>query len=54
MEYRDKQRILNREIYNGQETLKEIFNILNYQGNANQNYYEIPSYAHQNSLKKLK
>ena len=47
MEYRDKQIILNREIYNGQETL-------NYQGNANQNYYEIPSYAHQNSLKKLK
>ena len=36
MWYRDNQRILNRRISNGQKTLKEIFNILSHQGNANQ------------------
>ena len=29
---------------NGQETLKEMFNILSHQGNANQNYFEISFY----------
>ena len=48
MKYRSKQRILNRGISNGQETLKEVFNIINLQGNANQNDSEIPSYTCQN------
>ena len=33
---------------NGSETLKEIFNILGHQGNANQNYFDIPLYMSQN------
>ena len=37
MGYRAKQRILNRGISNGQEGLKEMFNILSHQGNPNQN-----------------
>ena len=32
---------LNRENSNGQETLKQIFNILGHQINANQNYFKI-------------
>jgi hypothetical protein len=35
--YRAKHRILNREISSGLYAPKEIFNILNHQGNANQN-----------------
>jgi hypothetical protein len=45
---RAKQRILNREILNGQETLKEMFITLCHQGNANQNNPEIPPYNNQN------
>jgi hypothetical protein len=48
MEYRDKQRILNRGILKGQESLKEIFKIQSHQGNVNQNNSEIPSYTHHN------
>ena len=36
MGYRAKQRILNRGILSGQESLKEMFNILSHQGKANQ------------------
>jgi hypothetical protein len=45
MEYRAKQTILNKEISNGRGTLKEMFNILNHQVNANQNHSEILPYA---------
>jgi hypothetical protein len=45
---RTKQRILNRGISNGQETLKDTFNILSHLGNANQNDSEIPTLTHQN------
>ena len=48
MGYRTKQRILTGGILNGQEAPKEMFNILNHQGNANQNYSEIPSYTLEN------
>ena len=48
MSYRTKQRILNRTFSNGQTILKEMFSILSYLGNANQNNYEIPSYTCQN------
>jgi hypothetical protein len=34
-------RILNKEISNGREELKEMFNILTHQGNENQNNSEI-------------
>jgi hypothetical protein len=37
MEYRAKQRIIIKEISNGQEALKERVNIPSHQGNANQN-----------------
>jgi len=37
MGYTSKQRILNRGLSNGQEALKEKFNILSHQGNLNQN-----------------
>jgi hypothetical protein len=42
MGYRTKQGILNRVITNGQEALKEVFNILSHRGNENQNDPEIP------------
>lgn len=48
MEYRVKQRILNKGISNICEILKEIFNILSLQGNANKNYFEILSHTFQN------
>lgn len=44
-----KQRILKRRISNGQDILKELYNILIYQGKANNNS-EIPSYYSQNDL----
>jgi hypothetical protein len=44
----DLNRILNRGISNGWEALKEMFNILSHQGNANQNNFEIASYTSQN------
>ena len=48
MEYKPKQRTLNRRIYNGWKTLKEMFNILSYHRNANQNNSEIPPYTSKN------
>jgi hypothetical protein len=42
--YRTKQRIHNRGISNGRETLKEMFKVLSNQGNAKQNNPEIPSF----------
>ena len=48
MECRAKQKILKREISNGQEALKEMFKVLSHQGNANQNDPEIPPYTNQN------
>jgi hypothetical protein len=42
MGYISKQRILNMGISNGHKALKEMFNILSYQGNANQIDFEIP------------
>jgi hypothetical protein len=47
--YRSIERIINIRISNGWKTLKEMFNILSHQGNANQNYFDIPSYTCQNS-----
>ena len=41
-------RYLYRENSNGQETLTELFNILNYQRNANQIDSGISSYTWQN------
>jgi len=46
--YRSKQGISHSGSSNGLETLKEKFDILSHQGNANQNYFEIPSYNGQN------
>jgi hypothetical protein len=40
--------ILNTGIFDSQEALKEMFNILSHQGNANQNNPDIPSYIHHN------
>ena len=47
MGYRAKKRILNKGISNDKEALKEIFNILSHQKNANQNGPEIPPYTNQ-------
>jgi hypothetical protein len=46
VEYRAKQRILNRGISIVQEKL-EMFNVFSHQGNANDNEPEIPPYTHQ-------
>jgi hypothetical protein len=48
MGYRSKERILNRGISNGQGSLKEMFNILNHQGNANPKGPDISPYTYQN------
>ena len=48
MECRAKQKILKREISNGQEALKEMFKVLSHQRNANQNDPEIPHSTSQN------
>ena len=48
MECRAKQKILKREISNGQEALKEMFKVLSHQGNTNQNNLEILPYIKQN------
>ena len=48
MGYSAKQRILNRGILNGQEALKEMFNILSHQGNGTQNNSEVLPYILQN------
>jgi hypothetical protein len=42
-----QQKICKRDTYSGQEALKEMFNILNHQGNANQKS-QIPFSTHQN------
>jgi hypothetical protein len=49
MEYRAKQKILNRGLLNGQETLKEMFNILSHQENENLKVHDIQPYTYQNS-----
>jgi hypothetical protein len=46
IEYRAKQRIFNRGLLNGRETLKETFKVLSLQGNANQYAPEIHSFTH--------
>jgi hypothetical protein len=38
-------KILNRGIWNGQEALKVMLNILSHHGNANQNNPAIPHYT---------
>jgi hypothetical protein len=48
LDCRTKQRIHNRGISNGQGTLKEMFQILSHQRNANQNNPEIPPHTNQN------
>jgi hypothetical protein len=50
MGYRAKQRILNQGIPKCCEALENInmFNILNHQGNSNQNNPEIPPHTSQN------
>jgi hypothetical protein len=48
MGLRTEQRILTRGIPNGREALEKMFNILNHQGNANQNNPEIPPHTSQN------
>ena len=45
MENRSKEKILNRRILNDYNTLKELFNILNYQKNANHYNSEISELA---------
>ena len=44
---RAKQKILKREISNGQEALKEMVKDLSHQGNTNHNNSEVPSCIHQ-------
>ena len=46
MGHRAKQKTLNRGITNGQEILKEMFNILSHQVNTNQKDLEILSFTH--------
>ena len=48
MECRAKQKILKREISNGQEALKEMFKVLSHQRNANQNDPETLPHTNQN------
>lgn len=45
LQHRCKQRIINRRISNARELLKEMFNVLSYQGTANQNNSDILPYA---------
>jgi hypothetical protein len=49
MGYRDKQRIINWGTPNGWEAHSEMFNILNHQGNVNQNNPQIPPHTSQNA-----
>ena len=51
MGYKAKQTIVNREIFNSLEALKEHFKILSNQKNANQKDSETPSYTSQNRLR---
>jgi hypothetical protein len=45
---RTEERILARGIPNGREAPEKMFNILNHQGNANQNNPKIPPHTSQN------
>ena len=45
---RSKRIYLQRRHTDGQKIREKMFNIVNYQRNANQNYYEVPSYTGQN------
>jgi hypothetical protein len=49
VEYKTNQRILNKEISNGQEALKEMFIVFIHHGNRNKNISEISSYTHKKS-----
>ena len=48
MGLRIEQRILTRGIPNGREAPEKMFNILDHEGNANQNYPEILPHTSQN------
>ena len=48
MGLRTEQRFLTRGIPNGREAPEKMFNILNHQGNANQNNPEILPHTSQN------
>ena len=48
MDRRSKQMFLQRRHTDGQKTNEKMLNITNYQRNANQNYYKVPTYTHQN------
>mgnify|MGYP007114157574 CR=1 FL=1 len=48
MQDRANQRILNRGISSGRETVKEMFNGHSHQGNVSENNPKISSYTHQN------
>ena len=45
---RPKQTFLQRRHIDGQQAHEKMFNIANYQRNANQNYNEIPPHTYQN------
>lgn len=48
MGYRAIQRILNNELINGWESLRQMFDVLSHHTNGHQNDSEILSYTHQN------
>jgi hypothetical protein len=48
MGYRAKQKLSTEEYQVAEKHLTKMFNILNYQGNANQNNPEIPPHTSQN------
>ena len=48
MGQRPKQTFLQRRHTNGQQAHEKIFNVINYQRNANQNYNELPAHTDQN------
>ena len=45
---RPKQTFLQRRHMDGQQAYEKMLNIANYQGNANQNYNEVPPHMSQN------
>jgi Tfp pilus assembly protein PilN len=52
MQYRAKQRILNRGVSNGRQAINEMLNILSQQGNANQNDPKISTLHQSERLRK--
>ena len=48
MSGRSKQTFFQRRHTDGQEAHEKMLNITNYQGNANQNYNEVPPHTNQN------